>query len=105
VTIDQDWFQGLGSSFTGYGAAFLEDGSFTKLREVSVGYTVDAAFARSFGASAMDIRLSGRNLAMWTNYSGIDPEANLTGTDASRGLDWFGNPLTKSIALTISINR
>lgn len=106
VTIDQDWFQGLGSSFTGYGAAFMEDASFTKLREVSVAYTVDASLARRwFGASSMDIRLSGRNLAMWTKYTGIDPEANLSGTDASRGLDWFGNPLSKSIALTVSINR
>lgn len=106
VTIDQSWFQGLGSSFTGYGAAFLEDGSFTKLREVSVAYSIDAALAKSwFGASSLDIRVSGRNLAMWTNYKGIDPEANLSGTDASRGLDWFGNPLTKSVALTISINR
>jgi hypothetical protein len=73
---------------------------------VSVAYTVDASLARRwFGASSMDIRLSGRNLAMWTKYTGIDPEANLSGTDASRGLDWFGNPLSKSVALTVSINR
>jgi TonB-linked SusC/RagA family outer membrane protein len=106
VTIGQDWFQGLGSSFTGYGAQFMEDASFVKLREVSVAYTLDQPWVgRILGARSLDVRLSGRNLALWTKYKGIDPEGNLTGTDASRGLDWFGNPLTKSYVLTFSLNR
>jgi TonB-linked SusC/RagA family outer membrane protein len=106
VTIDQSWFQGLGSSFTGYGAQFLEDAGFVKLREVSVAYTLDQPWVgRVLGARSLDVRLSGRNLGLWTKYKGIDPEGNLTGTDASRGLDWFGNPLTKSYSLTFSLNR
>jgi TonB-linked SusC/RagA family outer membrane protein len=106
VTLGQDWFQGLGSSFTGYGAQFLEDASFVKLREVSVAYTLDQPWVgHVLGARSIDVRVSGRNLALWTKYKGIDPEGNLTGTDASRGLDWFGNPLTKSYVLTFSLNR
>ncbi|MFI5311637.1 MAG: hypothetical protein ACHQQ3_10410, partial [Gemmatimonadales bacterium] len=106
VVIDQGWFQGLGSSFSGYGAPFLEDASFTKLREVSVAYTFEQPWVRSWlGAQSMDVRLSGRNLLTKTKYSGIDPEADLAGTDASRGLDWFGNPLSRSFVLTFSINR
>lgn len=106
VTLDQGWFANLGSSFTGYGAQFLEDAGFIKLREVSLARTFDENWVHALlGSQSLDVRVSGRNLWMHTKYSGIDPEANLTGTDASRGLDWFGNPMTKSFALTFSLNR
>lgn len=105
-TYAQEWYQGLGSSFTGYGAQFLEDAGFVKLREVSVARTFDGDWVHKvLGAQSIDVRLSGRNLWMHSTYTGIDPEANLTGTDPSRGLDWFGNPMTKSFALTFSLNR
>jgi hypothetical protein len=53
---------------------FYEDGSFTKLREISATYTVPERFLRGF--SRASITLAGRDLHTWTNYSGIDPEVN-----------------------------
>lgn len=57
-------------SFGGYG----ENGSFTKLREVSVTYTVPQAVAARLGADRLSVTLAGRNLKTWTDYTGIDPE-------------------------------
>ena len=51
-----------------------------KLREVSVGYTLTGGFvSRALGLSSLDLRVAGRNLAVWTPYTGADPETNLSG--------------------------
>ncbi len=58
-------------------ARFIEDATYVKLREVSLGYNFDKdALSSLFGNSIDNINLSliGRNLITWTDYSGIDPE-------------------------------
>ena len=107
VVIDQDWFQGLGSGFGPVSSQFMEDGSYTKLREVSVAYTFDGKWVSNLiGLSSIDLRLAGRNLATWTKYKGIDPETNLTGgVFQTQGIDYFNNPQTRSFVVTIGLNR
>jgi len=64
---------------------FVEDGSFTKLREISVSYRLrQAQLGGVPGLSAFDgigISVTGRNLYTWTNYRGYDPEVGKTGGD------------------------
>ena len=62
---------------------FIEDGGFTKLREVTLSYHIGR-----FGASSGDWTASivGRNLKTWTNYTGFDPEVGIAGGDASSGV-------------------
>jgi len=60
-------------------AGYVEDGGFTKLRELSVAYSAPDAWARKFGATALTISIAGRNLATWTSYKGVDPELNEAG--------------------------
>jgi TonB-linked SusC/RagA family outer membrane protein len=55
---------------------FIEPGWFIKLRELSVTYHLPAAVARQFRAEQASITLTGRNLATWTDYTGVDPEVN-----------------------------
>ena len=107
VVIDQDWFQGLGSGFNGPSSQFIEDGTFTKLREVSVAYTFDGKWVQNLiGLTSIDLRLAGRNLHTWTKYKGIDPETNLAGAAfATQGIDYFNNPQTRSFVVTIGLNR
>ncbi|MBW3631212.1 MAG: TonB-dependent receptor, partial [Gemmatimonadetes bacterium] len=97
---------GLGSGFTGPVSQFIEDGSFVKLRDVSVSYTLQQmAFMERLGIGSADITLSGRNLKTWTDYTGIDPESNLTGQSLGRGLDYFNNPQTRSFVISVNLNR
>jgi TonB-linked SusC/RagA family outer membrane protein len=107
VVIGQSWFTGLGSGFGPVASQFIEDGGFTKLRELSVGYLIDGAWVdRVFGLSSIEVRVSGRNLKTWTKYSGIDPETNLGGAEVGlRGVDYFNNPQTRSFVFTLVLNR
>jgi TonB-linked SusC/RagA family outer membrane protein len=107
VVIDQGWFQGNGSGFNGPASQFIEDGTYTKLREVSVAYTFDGKWVPNLiGLTSIDLRLAGRNLATWTKYKGIDPETNLAGAAfATQGIDYFNNPQTRSIVVSVGLNR
>lgn len=79
---------------------YIEDGSFTKLREVSVGYTLPLKQSRSLRLS-----LSGRNLLSIDNYSGWDPEVNAAGQDnAVRGFDFVEVPLPRVIMFGVNFN-
>ncbi len=106
VLLDQDWFQGNGSSFTGPSAQTVEDGSYVKLREISVSYSLQQNWIKNWGFSSIDVRVAGRNLHTWTKYTGIDPEANLAGATALiQGVDYFNNPQTRSVVLSLGLNR
>ncbi len=107
VIIDQNWFENDGGAFGGNGIDFVEDAGFTKLREVSLGYTFTQPWvSRSLGLSAASTFVSRvRNLVTWTHYSGLDPETQLGGATLIGGFDWFNNPQSRSFVVTVGLNR
>ena len=88
-----------------------EDGSFLSLREVGVTWTSPAGLAAKLGAREATFSLTGRNLFLKTNYTGVDPETNAIGRDTGGGtdgnyleaVDAFGWPLTRRIAFSIRL--
>jgi hypothetical protein len=80
----------------------VDDGSFTKLREISLSYDFRSPMK---GVSNINFAVIGRNLVSWDNYSGYDPETNAGGNnDVLRGVD-FGNvpvPRTYKMQLTFT---
>lgn len=58
--------------------AYLEDGDFTRLREVSATYTLPGTWLTTMGGRIADasVTLAFQNVKLWTNYSGPDPEVN-----------------------------
>lgn len=64
---------------------YVEDGTYVKLREVSLRYTFDAAqlerLGGGLGLESAAINLTGRNLLTWTDYTGYDPEVGGFGTN------------------------
>ena len=106
VAINQAWWQGRGTSFNSASyKQFIEDGSSTRLREVTLSYSLRSeGFRRFTHLSSVDFSLTGRNLVLWTKYTGTDPEVNITGAGLSRGQDWFTNPNTKSLLFSLKIN-
>ena len=103
--VDESWYRsGPGSGFTGPSEQFVEHVSWTRLREASVNYSFTGDFIRKYTRlSSIDLSVTGRNLVLWTNYSGIDPETNLTGVSNGRGLDYFNNPSTRSILFSLKL--
>jgi outer membrane receptor protein involved in Fe transport len=82
---------------------YVEDGSFVKLREVTVSYRVNAPILQRVGASAMTLTLGGRNLFTWTDYSGMDPELNLfSANTVAQGVDFSNTPLPRSYVFGVN---
>jgi TonB-linked SusC/RagA family outer membrane protein len=111
VGIGEYWYRNVAACpFIGIDEPCIEDGGFVKLREISVAYTLDAPWVqRSIGFSSIDIRVSGRNLKTWTNYTGYDPETNLGGAISANagagGVDYFNSPQTRSFVFSITLNH
>ena len=103
----QLWFTTDGGSAGQAQAQFVEDGSFVKLREISLTYTAEhRILMQRLGVSSVDIRIAGRNLKTWTDYRGLDPETNLGGAEwLTQGIDFFNNPMTRSFVLQLTFNR
>ena len=79
---------------------FIEDGSFIRLQNVSIGYTFNTKFLKR-----TRIYLSGDNLLVLTGYSGYDPEVNSMGNDNTvLGVDNGSYPKARTIRLGAQIN-
>lgn len=72
---------------------FVEDGSYLRLKNVSIGYTLPSTWINRLGMSSARIYVSGQNLLTFTNYSGMDPEVNATASTATtQGVDFYAMP-------------
>ena len=83
----------------------LEDGSYLRLQNLSLGYTFPDRWTRRAGISHLRIYVQGSNLFTWTDYSGYNPEVNKRSTDALRpGEDYCSYPLSRSFSVGINFN-
>lgn len=106
VALTQPWYRDIGGGFgSATGPQMFENGTRTRLREISLGYSLTGEnFRQKTKLQSIDFSLTGRNIILWTNYQGIDPETNLEGPSNGRGIDYFNNPSTRSYIFTIKIN-
>lgn len=56
------------------GNAFIQPGGFTSLREIAIAFEIPDELLGRIGLRSSSLRLSGRNLMLWTDYGGISPE-------------------------------
>ncbi len=85
---------------------YIEDGSFVKLRELSLNVDVPTQYVDALGLGSRYLRLGvvGRNLLMFTDYSGLDPEvANFGAAAVRNNLDIGPYPPTRSFFFNISV--
>ncbi len=83
-------------------AAYIEKGDFVRFRELSLTFTPASGFARRLGTRNTSLTLSARNLAVWTDYSGIDPETDYnSGGDAP--VDFFTSPPLRYFTLRANV--
>ena len=80
-----------------YSSRWIEDGSFTRLANITIGWTFDMPGRLGF-AKGSRVYVSGDNLALWTPYTGYDPEVHseLPGI-APRGIDYLHYPRPRTI--------
>ena len=84
-------------------SGFLEDAAFTKLRDLSLTITAPDRWAARAGAQSAHVVLSGHNLALWTDYTGLDPEVNNYSNRAGgfARADVFAAPMTKRYTVAV----
>lgn len=105
VALSEPWYLGDGGFFgSGNDELYIEDGSWTRLRELVLSYTLSAPWLTSMGIGSVELSATGRNLILWTEFEGNDPDTNLSGVSAARGIDYFNNPGTKSYVFTVILN-
>lgn len=97
----------LANSNPNYDGNFIEDADYVKLRELSLSYDFSSVLANSgLGDTIRNLRLSvaGRNLLTFTEYDGIDPEVNFTGSRSlTRGADFLTLQVPRTFYGTINI--
>jgi hypothetical protein len=74
-----------------------------RLREVALSYALPPRWFVDKGIRGVNLSVSGRNLWLWTRYSGVDPETNLQGDSNTTGWDYFNLPNTKGITGSVSL--
>ncbi len=105
VPLDEGWYRfGNGSGFVGPIEQYVEDGSYIKLREVALTYTLKPQWLEKTPIASMDVSLIGRNLWLSTDYTGVDPETSLVGATNAQGMDYFNNPGTRSMGVSLRLN-
>lgn len=83
---------------------FIEDGSYLRVKNVTLGYTLQQRFSSRIMLSSIRVYASVQNLFTFTNYSGLDPEVNYSGNDVSVvGTDFFTFPQARAITLGINL--
>ncbi len=87
------------------GTNYLEDGSYLRLKTVTLSYTVPKKFVAKLGLSNIRLSYSGNNLWTWTKYQGQDPEVSVGYTALTPGYDSSAYPRTStnSIGITITL--
>lgn len=94
VVLDQAWWRGMGSNFGGGpSSAAMEPAGWVRLRDISLSYDIPV---KNTFMQHLQIYVTGKNLLLFTPYSGIDPETNLQGATNGQGMDYFNNPGTKT---------
>ena len=105
VLLNQAWYQGNGGGFGPVAEQFIKSATWVKFRELGLSYSLNSKYLNHTGVSAITLSLTARNLWLWTEDKtiGQDPESNLTGGSAGRGLQYFNHPNTKSYLGSINI--
>jgi TonB-linked SusC/RagA family outer membrane protein len=82
---------------------FLEDGSFTSIRNIQLGYTLPLSISQKIKVQNLRVYVSATNLKMWTNYSGYTPEIVNDSLDVfAVGIDRGAYPVAKTVNVGIN---
>jgi len=79
---------------------YVEDGSYLRLRNITIGYTLPSALTKKMKTGAVRVYVTSNNLFTITNYTGFDPEIGMD----NYGLDTGRYPQARSFMLGLSVN-
>jgi TonB-dependent starch-binding outer membrane protein SusC len=91
---------------------FLEDGSYVRLKNIQLGYTIPDKIVNRWHIKSLRIYFTGQNLLTFTKYTGLDPEMTTSDNlnaetyrgDLAAGIDWGTYPSAKSYIVGVNLN-
>lgn len=95
----------FGNTFNNrFSSRFVEDASYLRLKNLSIGYSLNQEILAKLRLNKLRIYASGTNIWTLTNYSGADPEVNsLDGSTTAQGLDLYTFPQVRTILLGLNL--
>lgn len=87
-----------------YSSRVVEDGSFLRIKTVTLGYTFPSKWLRKMKIQSLRVYLTAENLFTFTNYSGPDPEVSTRNSVLTPGFDWSAYPRARSLTGGLSFS-
>jgi hypothetical protein len=85
-----------------YSSRVVEDGSYLKLRNISIGYTLPKNVLKKVKFDKLRVYVTADNLVTFTNYSGPDPEVSTKHSVLTPGFDWSAYPRALGVTAGLS---
>lgn len=80
----------------------MEDGSFLRINNVTIGHTVSSRKLAKLKINKLRFYFTGNNLAVFTKYTGYDPEVSVSNNGLTPGLDYSAYPKSRSFIFGIN---
>jgi TonB-linked SusC/RagA family outer membrane protein len=87
-----------------FSSRIIEDGSYLRLKTLSIGYTFDKKIIDKLKLKRARVYVSGQNLLTFTSYSGYDPEVSVRNSALTPGLDFSAYPRAMSFNMGLNLN-
>ena len=93
--------EGSGGYYSTYG---IEDGSYLRLKTVTLGYNMPKKIANKLYLQNVRIFVSGQNLWTWTKYTGMDPEVSTRNNVLTPGFDFSAYPRARTFSIGLNMS-
>ncbi|NLZ18927.1 MAG: SusC/RagA family TonB-linked outer membrane protein [Bacteroidales bacterium] len=93
-------------NYEGQSSRVVEDGSFIRLKNVTLNYTIPTRLVQKIGLQRASVNITGGNLLLLTKYTGPDPEVNVNRGGVNglvQGMDFGMPPQPRSLTLGLNI--
>jgi hypothetical protein len=93
-----------GGNVANLSSRYLEDGSFIRLKTLTLGYTLPKDALRKVGVNKLRVYAQGTNLLTFTKYGGLDPEVSSQSNNQNTvGYDWATVPQPRTFQIGASV--
>ena len=82
---------------------FVEDGSFLRIKNIQLGFTVPKKISKKFKVQSVRVYLASNNLYTLTRYQGFDPDIGSNGNALSAGVDYGFYPQARTYMFGVNI--
>ncbi len=82
---------------------FVEDASFLRINNITLGYTLPAKLTKKAHISKLRVYATANNIHTFTNYSGYEPEVAVSGSALTPGVDYSAYPRAKSWVVGLNL--